>query len=653
MKGPLIFEALRDKGVTILPAVPKMVALFYDGIMHNVKKKSAVAKTIFGGMKTISATTGNFIGNDIRRAMFSGVHKKFGGKLRMVISGGAALGKKYWTGFRLLGFEILEGYGLSETFGPITLSPRDNPQLGSVGLPLGNNELKIVNQNEHGIGEVCFRGDCVFKQYYKNEKLTSEVFDSEGWFHTGDLGKIDKNGHLYLSGRKKDMIVLDNGKNVYPDELEDFYGESELIEELGIFGVIKDNHEIVAATIVPSKEIRAEKTIKEATDMIYDELVRLGKTLPVYRRINDFVILFTPLPRTTTRKLKKQELIKMYNSIRRKSANRLNPDDQLSVIEMAIMETEEYVGIVSGITQVSQKIDPRIINLRSHLEIDLGLDSLMLIELLSYIENRFSITINDEVFDKMETIGDLVSLIREQKAENEKTSVDRVMGLKERILAYNVDDYRVDQKLNPVAKVAGSALQKIASGFSSVNSYGEEFLFQKDTPLIFASNHNNPLDAFWILSALPDSIRANTIFPGDYEGQKYPLVPYSVYSQNVIRLQRYSDPIEALKFSLSILRKNKNLIVFPEGNVSEPGLIGQFKSGIGLLSKETDAAIVPVKIAGPMHLKSDNPRYNIRKKTIIFGAPVTVSELIASGKCVPNCTADDIAQYIRSIIVKL
>jgi len=651
MKGPLILEALKDKGVTILPAVPKMIALFHDSIMHNVKKKGPMVKTIFGGMKTISAATGNIIGSNFKRTLFSGVHKNFGGKLRLVISGGAALGKKYWTGFNQLGFEIVEGYGLSETFGPITLCPKEDPRLGSVGFALEGNEMKIVDPDEHGIGEVCFRGNCVFKEYYKNEELTKEVFDEDGWFHTGDLGKTDKNGFLYLSGRKKDMIVLDSGKNVYPDELEDFYGESLLIEEIGIFGITQDNREIVAAIIVPSKEIRTTKTVKEATDIIYEELVRLGKKLPVYRRINDFVTLFTPLPRTTTRKLKKQELIKLYNSIRRKSQNRLVPDDQLSVIEMALMETEEYIGIVGGITQVSQKIDPHIINLRSHLEIDLGMDSLMLIELLSYIENRFSITINDEVFEKMETVGDIVSLIREQKSDNAKTSADRVMGLKERILADNIEDYRFEQKYNFVTRAAGPALHKLATRISGINSYGTEALFQKNKPLIFASNHNHPFDAFWILNALPDSIRINTVFPGDSKGQKYPLLPYSIYLQNVIRLQRYNDPIEALKFSLSIIRKNRHLIIFPEANVSRSGTIGQFKSGIGLLARETDAAIVPVKIVSPLHLKSVNPLYNTGKKSVVFGTPVTVDELIADGKCPPNCSADEIAQQIRSLIV--
>ena len=188
-----------------------------------------------------------------------------------------------------------------------------------MGPALPENEIKIADPDEYGIGEICLRGSCVFKGYYKNKELTSQVFDDQGWFHTGDLGRLDKDNFLYISGRKKDMIVLDTGKNVYPDELEDYYGTSPLIEEIGVFGVKQKGAEIVAAAIVPSKEIRKNHTVTQATDIIYEELLRMGKSLPVYRRINDFVTLYTPLPRTTTRKLK-SGTEKIYNSIRRKSA---------------------------------------------------------------------------------------------------------------------------------------------------------------------------------------------------------------------------------------------------------------------------------------------------------------------------------------------
>ena len=651
VKGPLILEALKDKGVTILPAVPKMISLFYESIMHNVKKKGPLVQTVFTGMKTVSATAGDTLGEGFRRALFSSVHKGFGGKLRLVISGGAALSKKYWNGFRLLGFTIVEGYGLTETLGPITLCPGNDPRLGSVGPALDENEIRIFEPNDAGIGEVLLRGTCVFKGYYNNEELTKDVFDEEGWFHTGDLGRLDRDGFLYLSGRKKDMIVLDSGKNVYPDELEDYYGTSPLIEEIGIFGVFQNNGEIVAATIVPSKEIRKSMTVQQATDIVYEELVRLGKQLPVYRRITDFVTIFTPLPRTTTRKLKKQELLKLYNSIKRKSGNRPISEEQLSVIEMALMETEEYLGIVAAVIQISPRVDPTIINPRSHLEIDLGLDSLMKIELLSSIEKHFSITVPEDIFDKMETVSDLVSLIRERKTDGEKVSMEQIMGIKDRILGESMEVIRFPHK-QTIFDHTGKVVSRVAGSMMNAKVYGAGLLSDKSKPLIFAANHGDVLDAFWILNSLPCTIQSNTFFLCDSEVKQYPALPYALQRRNMLRLERESDPIEMLRVYLTVIRNRKNLIVFPEGAINKSGHIGKFKSGIGLLARETGAAIVPVKISKQSPANSAS-ELRPAKRSITFGKPVTYSELLATGNFKHGTPADLIAEHIRSIITSM
>ena len=180
IKGPLILEALREKEVTILPVVPKMIALFYESIMHNVKKKGPIVNTAFAGLKAISATAGDTLGNRFRRGLFSSVHKGFGGKLRLIISGGAALNKKYWNGFRHLGFNILEGYGLTETYGPITVCPDEDPRFGSVGPALPENEIKIADRTN--TESVKYVAELCFQRYYKNKELTSQVFDDQDGF---------------------------------------------------------------------------------------------------------------------------------------------------------------------------------------------------------------------------------------------------------------------------------------------------------------------------------------------------------------------------------------------------------------------------------------------------------------------------------------
>lgn len=651
VKGPLILEALKDKEVTILPAVPKMITLFYDSIMHNVKKKGALLSTVFAGLKTISATAGDTLGEGFRRGLFSSVHKGFGGKLRLIISGGAALNKKYWNGFRLMGFNILEGYGLTETYGPITVCPADDTRLGSVGPVLPDNQIKISEPDESGLGEVLLRGSCIFSGYYKNDDLSKDAFDEEGWFHTGDLGRIDKDNFLYISGRKKDIIVLDNGKNVYPDELEDFYGTSPLIEEIGIFGITHKDGEIVAAAIVPSKEIRKNNTVAQATDIIYDELIRLGKNIPVYRRISDFITVYTPLPRTTTRKLKKLELRKMYNSIKRKSANREISEEQLTVIEVALMETVEFTGILNSIILGSPKIDPHIINPRSHLEIDLGLDSLKRIELLSQIERRFSITIPEEIFDKMETVGDLVSMVREQTLNGKNVTVESIMGLKERILSDNLESVKFPVS-SSIFKKASPVLSIISETVYNIKSNGSEVLKNNKTPLIFASNHSHIMDVIWILNTLPPALKKHTYYLGDKEVSSFPTLPYMFNRQNFLKLEKSGDPIEMLKVYLAVIRNQKHLIVFPEGAINKNGKMGQFKSGIGLLAKETGASIVPVKITSPSHMSSSNAVFS-NSKAVIFGKPVTWAGLISSGVLDHHSTADHMTEHVRSLIMRM
>ncbi|HEX7510781.1 MAG TPA: AMP-binding protein, partial [Chitinivibrionales bacterium] len=316
IKGPLILEAMREKGVTILPAVPKMVALFYNAIEHKVRSKGMLAMIFFRILFFLSMTLGPVFGSTLRKKLFASVHATFGGRLNLIISGGASLGKKYLIGFLRMGFTIVEGYGLTETFGPITLCPSSAPRLGSVGTILPDNDIKIREPDARGVGEVLLRGACVFNGYYKSEQQTRAAFDAEGWFYTGDLGYIDRHGYLFLSGRIKDVIILDSGKNAYPDELEDFYGVSALIEEIGVFGATIQGKEIIAALIVASAAVTKTFGTDKTPEVIHSEIVRMGRNLPSYKKLTDYLVVAGPLPKTTTQKLKKHELRQLYFAAR-------------------------------------------------------------------------------------------------------------------------------------------------------------------------------------------------------------------------------------------------------------------------------------------------------------------------------------------------
>jgi long-chain acyl-CoA synthetase len=362
--------------------------------------------------------------------------------------------------------------------------------------------------------------------------------------------------------------------------------------------------------------------------------VRIGKELPVHRRISDFVVVYQPLPRTTSRKLKKPELLKIYHSIKRKTVFEDRPalEEQLSVMEMALMETDEYHGVIESIGRIAPGVDKRVINPRTHFEIDLGLDSLHRIELLSSIERTFNITIPEDVFDKMETITDLVSLVKEQQIENRPTSIDRVLHLKERILTVpHVLPARKPHALGFLGRITASVANAVnpRAGFA-------EPLSAEAGPYILVSFHQSASDAFRILQALPRHIAENTFSLS--EDIKYPWLPYVCYSSNMIEIKKANDPIETIKVSLSVIRDNKNLISFPEGSILPPGKPAEFKPGIGLIARETGAAIVPVRTTG---------------KTLRFGRPFRISSLIERGLLAHAASPQEITEYIRTKVTGL
>ncbi len=630
VSAPLILEALRDKGITMLPAVPKMVGLFYESIIHNVRKKGTVAGMAFASMQGLASLLGSSGSQAFRRQLFSAVHKGFGGRLRVIISGGAALNRRYWNGFRLMGFNIVEGYGLTETFGPITVCPTGDARPLSVGPALPQNEIAILHPNEEGIGEILVRGACVFLGYYRNDALTREAFDDNGWFHTGDLGRLDQDGFLYISGRKKDVIVLATGKNVYPDDLESYYEQSPLIEEIGVFGVLQEEGEMVAAAIYPTEEIRTAHSIAQATALLRDELLRLAKALPVYRRIADFIVVFQPLPRTSTRKLKKREILGLYTSIKRRTCSRPDLGDQLTVVELALMETGEYQLVAEALAGVAPGLDSRSLTPRSGFETDLGLDSLHRVELLNAVEVRAGVMVPDEFYDKLETVGDLTLFLKERSLDSTPLTIEKMMSFKERML--DISFFRVelpDPELGPL-RLFHSLLRSSIRLLLRVASAQSERLSDSDAPYLFVANHTGALDSALILYSLRGSLADRTYF--FHEDVNYPTMPYAPFKRNGIAGKRPADPLEMLKTSIAVLREGRNLILFPEGKTGMKGGIAAFRPGIGLLAKETDCRIVPVRIDG---------------RRVSMGVAFSWGTLVESGELSVKSTPQEISAMIR------
>ena len=253
---------------------------------------------------------------DLRRILFKSIINELGGKLRFVISGGAPADSKIAKGFNDLGIEVVQGYGLTETSPVIAAENKKCMKAGTVGIPMLNVKLEIENPDENGIGEIRVKGPNVMLGYYENEEATKEVL-KDGWFYTGDLGYLDKNGCLAITGRSKNLIVLKNGKKVFPEELETLVNRLELVEECMVYGMPdeKDKNDVkLSIKVVYNKEIVKEKysdkTKEELYKIIWTEIKEINKTLPRYKYIKGMILTDEELIKTTTKKVKRQEEMK-------------------------------------------------------------------------------------------------------------------------------------------------------------------------------------------------------------------------------------------------------------------------------------------------------------------------------------------------------
>lgn len=308
-----IKQNLNEYKVSLFVGVPVLIEAIYKTIMKEIDKQGKTDLIRFArGLSKFLL----FFHIDVRRMLFKQVINALGGELRLIISGGAPADPQISQGFNDLGVYTLQGYGLSETSPVIAAENARLTQNGSVGIPMINDTIEVVNQDENGIGEIRVKGPNVMLGYYEMPELTSEVL-KDGWFYTGDLGKFDKKGILYITGRNKNMIVLRNGKKVFPEELETIVNRLELVEESMVFGMpdekVKDDVK-VSVKVVYNQEVAKEKypdkLQEELYQIIWEQIKELNKSFPRYKHIQKLILTDEELIKTTTKKVKRQEEMK-------------------------------------------------------------------------------------------------------------------------------------------------------------------------------------------------------------------------------------------------------------------------------------------------------------------------------------------------------
>jgi long-chain acyl-CoA synthetase len=292
-------------------SVPILFEGMYKKLLKSIEKKGMLPK-VETGIKL-----SNFlakIGVDVKKKLFKEIHDQLGGKLRLLVSGAAALDPVAEKGFNDLGIKIIQGYGLTETSPVIAAGNDKYTRVGSVGKVFPSLKVKIIEKDDSGVGEIIVKGPSVMLGYYQNEEATNEVLKKE-WFYTGDLGYFDKNDFLFIAGRKKNVIVLKNGKNIYPEELEAVINRIEGVKESFVYGKPTEDDDLkICAKVVYQPDLMEETYgIKEKDDVkekIWEKIKEINKTMPAYKYIREITVTDEELIKTTTQKIKRFEEIK-------------------------------------------------------------------------------------------------------------------------------------------------------------------------------------------------------------------------------------------------------------------------------------------------------------------------------------------------------
>ena len=575
--------AFREGGITGMVGVPALWKLLHRKIYKSIADRGPVIQRLFDSLVELNRGLRNNapFGWNLGKLLFYPIHRRLGGRQRLLISGGSALSVDVLKSFVGLGFKMVEGYGMTEAAPVLTvMRPSEKPVLGSVGRALPGVAVEIADRDERGVGEVVAKGPNVMLGYYQNEVATKNVL-RDGWLHTGDLGRIDDDGNLFIVGRKKEMILGSSGENVYPDELEEIYLDNNYVKELSIVGLPAADGETVAALVVPDYE-GTDLSRTQVRERVRDHMRDTSATLPLYKRVRVFHLWDYDLPKTATRKVKRREVVRELERLERAAGGD-------SKTTQAAGSRSWVRDVVARVTQRPQgQITPD-----THLD-QLGFDSLMFTELGVALEAA-GITVPDPgELNNLATVGDVERFVHGLPRASAGERAPRAVN---------------QRKASSDLHIPGPL---VTAGRHTLE-FGQRMLYEKvfDTRVtgtsyvpptggfIVAANHASHLDMGLVKHALGDQgdlVRA--MAARDYFFEDPIRKAYFENFTNLVPMERYGSLRESLRMAAEVIEDGEILLIFPEGTRSTTGLMADFKASLGYLAQTTRCGILPVYLAG-------------------------------------------------------
>jgi long-chain acyl-CoA synthetase len=604
MKPDSILQILKEGKITLIVGVPKLYETLAKGIMSKINT-SVVAKTLYNLASVLKWRY-------FSKTIFNSVHQKFGGNIHYILTGGAAFPKEIAKIFITLGFKILEGYGLTECAPMIAFSRPGEWRYNHIGRVLPGCEMKIAEN-----GEILAKGGNVMLGYYKKPEETEAIIRN-GWLHTGDMGAIDSNGILKVTGRIKEILVTSNGKNINPEEVEAaLMKNSVFMKEVAVF-LHNDHLHLLIYPEMSAVRLHSDGDLEE---LLKDEIAEYNKNATNYKRIQQFHVVSEELPKTRLGKIKR---FKLQEFIQKKEAK---PEEDIEQFSHTYRVLKQFVDKELNVKAHSD----------AHFEIDLAMDSLSKLSLLGFIENAFSVQMNVQQLDELCNL--------------EKLSFD----IEKQTIGYNENEVSWKE----ILQTGKSTLKLPHSGF--VHWFTANFLklmfhcyFRlggkgkeniPNQPVIFVANHRSGMDGAFVTSRLTWKRVKNTFFFAKDKHFHSIFARFMAPRNNIILMNINSTLRESILQMSEVLRKGKSVIIFPEGTRAKDKIMKEFKDMFAILSQELNIPLVPVAISG-----SERAAYRFKRLPRPFKRIFV--EFLPAVYPNPNENVQDLKEKVQKMIEK-
>jgi long-chain acyl-CoA synthetase len=611
--------ALRSGRIHALIGVPALWQLLHRRLTQEIAARPRLVRAAAQAAMALHGELRNRTALNVGKLLFWPIHNRFGGRLRLLVSGGSALPEEVQRAFHELGFDLTEGYGLTEAAPVLAVTlPENKLRTGTVGPALPGVEIRIDHPDAEGVGEVLAKGPNVMAGYLDDPQSTGAVL-VDGWLHTGDLGKLSADGLLTLVGRKKDLILDASGKNVYPDELEELYGASPLVKELSILGLPDGKgHERVACLCV-AREPGAGETREEVRARLEKHFAGVSSDLPFWKRVKIVHFWDAPLPRTATRKVKRPLVAAELLRLERATA---------AATQLSAQPAGSDAWLFDLLADLAQK--PRgSVNAQTRLAADLGFDSLLAAELTVALEKAGVKAPPEAETAAIATAGELARALEKAPGQEARDEEARAA----------LEEPEGEIPIPQTVAAAGRA----AIGFFQRTLYGGVFDIEvtgqanvpRHAPFLVAANHASHLDVGLVKIALgEEGKKLASLAARDYFFDNPWKRAWFGNFTNLVPIERRGSLKESLQTAVRTLAYGYHLLIFPEGTRSPDGELQEFKPAIAYLSFAAHADILPIYLEGthqamPKGAFIFDPRKR-RKLVVRIGPPLRYLEMKAA-----------------------